>query len=63
MWVKSGGLRLEPSMPARQIAWIRRADGGWLALVMMNASSANGRSTVTMQLWLPPDGLTTDLTT
>jgi hypothetical protein len=63
LWVKSFGLRLEPSMRARQLAWIRRADGGWLAIVAMPASSANGRSTLTMQLWLPPDGLTTDLTT
>jgi hypothetical protein len=62
LWVKSCGLRLEPSMPARQLAWIRRADGGWLAIVVMPASSANGRSTLTMQLWLSPDGLTTDLT-
>jgi hypothetical protein len=62
LWVKSCGLRLEPSMPARQLAWIRRADGGWLAIVVMPASSANGRSTLTIQLWLSPDGLTTDLT-
>jgi len=62
LWVKSCGLRLEPSMPARQLAWIRRADGGWLAIVVMPASSANGSSTLTMQLWLSPDGLTTNLT-
>jgi hypothetical protein len=62
LWVKSCGLRLEPSMPARQLGWIRRADGGWLAVVVMPASSANGRSTLNMQLWLPPDGLTADLT-
>ena len=27
----SGGLRLDPWMPGRQVAWLRRADGGWLA--------------------------------
>jgi hypothetical protein len=35
LWVKSFGLQLEPWMPARQLAWIRRADGGWLAIVTM----------------------------
>jgi hypothetical protein len=51
-------------MRARQIAWIRRAsDGGWLAVVLMPAGSANGKSRVTMQLWLEPDVISTDLTT
>ena len=51
-------------MRARQVAWIRRAsDGGWLAIVLMPASSANGQSSITMQLWLEPDMITTDLTT
>ena len=31
LWIKSGGLRLDPWMPGRQVAWLRRADGGWLA--------------------------------
>lgn len=62
LWVKTGALRLEPSMRARQVAWIRRAsDGGWLAVVLMPAGSANGKSNVTMQLWLEPDMITTDL--
>lgn len=60
LWVKSFGLQLEPWMPARQLAWIRRADGGWLAIVTVSASSGNGRSTVTMPLWLPPDELTSE---
>jgi|SRR5271166_458251 len=43
---------------------IRRAsDGGWLAVVLMPAGSANGQSRVTMQLWLEPDMISTDLTT
>jgi hypothetical protein len=51
-------------MRARQIAWIRRAaDGGWLAVVLMPARSANGKSKVTMQLWLEPDMIHTDLQT
>jgi hypothetical protein len=61
LWVKACALRLESSMRARQVAWIRRAsDGGWLAVVLMPAHSANGKSTVTMQLWLEPDMITTD---
>lgn len=36
LWIKAGALRLEPSMHARQVAWIRRgSDGGWLAVVLM----------------------------
>jgi hypothetical protein len=50
-------------MLARQIAWLRRSDGGWLAVVSMPASSANGKSSVVMQLWLDPGMITTDLTT
>jgi hypothetical protein len=50
-------------MRARQVAWIRRAsDGGWLAVVLMPAGSANCQSRVTMQLWLEPEIITTDLT-
>lgn len=62
MAIKAGGLRLEPWMDARQVAWVRRACGGWLAVVLVPAGSANGRSAVTMQLWVPPDVITTDLT-
>lgn len=63
MWVKACGLLLEPAMLARQVAWIRRSDGGWLAVVEMAANSANGRSRVVMQLWLPPEALTADFST
>lgn len=64
LWVKSASLRLEPRMPARQIAWIRRAsDGGWLAVVLMPAGSANRKSSLTMPLWLEADMITIDHTT
>jgi hypothetical protein len=63
LWVKSCGLLLEPVMLARQVAWIRRSDGGWLAVVEMAANSANGRSRVVMQLRLPPEALTADFST
>lgn len=63
LWVQACGLLLEPVMLARQVAWIRRADGGWLAVVEMPASSANGRSRVAMELWLPPEALAVELGT
>ena len=29
LWLVAGGVRLDPWMPGRQVAWLRRADGGW----------------------------------
>ena len=55
MWVKAFGLHLEPAMMARQIAWMRTSNGGWLAAVEMPATSGNGRSRLTMNRWLPAD--------
>jgi hypothetical protein len=63
MWVKACALRVErPWMLGRQIAWMRRSDGGWFAVVLIRAGSANNQSAVTMQLWLDPEAITTDLT-
>ena len=56
LWIKSGGLRL---VPGRQVAWLRRADGGWLALVLLPAASTNEAAHVTLQLWVEPDAITT----
>lgn len=55
MWLKSTGLQIEPIMRGRQVAWVRRATGGWLAVCEVPAGSSNGQSHLTMQLWLPPD--------
>lgn len=54
MWVKAGGLSISgPSMPGRQIAWIRRAnDAAWVAVCELPVRSGNGHSRTTMQLWL-----------
>ncbi len=57
MWVKAGGLHLEPRMSGHQTAWLRRADGGWLAVVTIQATSGNNQSRVAMQLWLLPDDI------
>ena len=50
----------EPWMPGRQVAWLRRADGGWLALVLVPAASTNQAAHVTLQLWVEPDAIDTD---
>lgn len=55
LWCRSSALRLEPQMLGRQIAWVRRFDGGYFAVVEVVAGSANGRSWLTMQLWVEPD--------
>lgn len=59
LWIKAGGLRLEPWMPGRQAAWIRRADGGWLARVLVPAASTNQQARVTLQLWVEPSAVAT----
>ncbi len=59
LWQKSGGLALEPWMPARQLAWLLRDDGTWLALVELEARSGNNRSRLSMQLWLLANDITT----
>lgn len=61
LWVRAYGLRLDPWMPARQTAWVRRSDGGWLAVLQCTATSPNGSTHLTMNLWLEPDAITTDL--
>ncbi len=53
---------MEPYLPGRQIAWVRRFDGGFFAVVDVVAGSANGRSQLTMRLWCEPTMITTDVT-
>jgi hypothetical protein len=36
------------------------ANGDWLAVVLMPAGSANGQSSITIQLWLEPHLITTE---
>ena len=57
MWIKSGGLHLDYEMPSRQLAWVRRADGSWIAIVELIARSCNQRSSLTATLWLPPGAI------
>lgn len=57
MWIKASGLHLDHEMQARQLAWVRRSDGLWLAVVELTAHSSNARSSVTATLWLPPGAI------
>lgn len=60
LWVRACGLRLELRIPGRQLAWVRRADGGWLAAIVCWPPSANGQSRLRMQLRVEPDALSHD---
>ncbi|EIC67171.1 hypothetical protein OUW_05543 [Mycobacteroides abscessus M93] len=46
------GLVIESLHPGRQLAWVRTSTGDWLALVAVQASTADGLNSLTMQLWL-----------
>lgn len=61
LWVKAFGVRIEAHMQARQIAWARRADGGWLAILLVPASSSNGRLQITLPMCVDPTQVSTDL--
>jgi hypothetical protein len=61
LWVKAFGVRIEAHMQARQIAWARRADGGWLAILLVPASSSNGRLQITLPMCVDPTQVSPDL--
>ncbi|MBN7374107.1 hypothetical protein [Mycobacteroides abscessus] len=50
--VRQHGLKLDALQEGRQVAWIRQSHGEWLALVFINAASTDGRSRLTMPLWI-----------
>lgn len=49
------GLRIETLQEGRQIAWIKRFFGDYLGLVFIKVGSADGRSKLTMPLWIQGD--------
>ena len=53
LWVRSGGLFIEPRIPGHLVAWLRRSDGSWVGVVEHELSSANQRSRVAATLWVP----------
>ncbi|WP_213578503.1 hypothetical protein [Rhodococcus sp. USK13] len=56
--VRAGGILLESTMPGTLHAWLRIADGRWLAQVCVPASSANGCSQLDLWLWVESANLT-----
>ncbi|MEU9807020.1 hypothetical protein [Mycobacterium sp. NPDC050853] len=46
------GLVIESLHAGRQLAWVRRSTGEWLALVVVEVATADGLNNLTMQLWL-----------
>ncbi|TCN53459.1 hypothetical protein EV641_106103 [Rhodococcus sp. SMB37] len=50
--VRAGGVQLEAAMPADLWAWLRVADGRWLAQVYLPVRSANGLSSTDLWLWV-----------
>ncbi|WP_132827775.1 hypothetical protein [Mycobacteroides abscessus] len=50
--VRNHGLHLETLHEGRQVAWIRQSTGQFLGLVLVDAVSRDGRSQMTMPLWL-----------
>ena len=55
--VRAGGVRVEPSMPGKQHAWVRLCDGQWRALVEVEISSANRHSRLTLTMLVAPDAI------
>ena len=62
LWVKAAGVRIEAHMLARQIAWVKRSDGGWMALVLVPATSSNRRLKIALPMCVDSSQISTDLT-
>ncbi|GBF17356.1 hypothetical protein Br6_04762 [Rhodococcus sp. Br-6] len=50
--VRACAVQLESCMPATLHNWLRVASGRWVAQVCVPASSANGRSSLDLWLWV-----------
>lgn len=51
-FARQHGLIIESLHPGRQLAWVRLNTGGWLALVAIEAQTADGLNSLAMDLWL-----------
>lgn len=56
--VRAFGARIEPTMPAYQIAWLQLSTGLWRGICRMHIASANQLSAATISLWVPPEAIT-----
>lgn len=55
--VRAHGLKIGAFHPGQQVAWVRLSSGGWLAVVRVELSTADGSNTVDTALWLQPHQL------
>lgn len=60
LFVRGSGLRMEPWMEGTLQAWLRRADGGWIAWVSVPVASGNGAARLMLQLWVEPAAMVTE---
>ncbi|SIM00478.1 Uncharacterised protein [Mycobacteroides abscessus subsp. abscessus] len=51
-FARQHGLVIESLHAGRQLAWVRLSTGAWLALVTIEAQTADGLNSLTMDLWL-----------
>lgn len=51
-FARQHGLIIESLHAGRQLAWVRLNTGGWLALVTIEARTADGLNSLKMDLWL-----------
>lgn len=50
--VRAHGLKIGAFHPGQQLGWVRLSSGGWLAVVQVELSTADGGNTVDTVLWL-----------
>lgn len=53
--VQQHGANIKPRVEGRQVAWLRRNSGEYLALVVIAVRSADGASRMLMPLWVQCD--------
>lgn len=55
--IRAFGARIEPMMPAGQVAWLQLSNGLWRGICEMRIESANHVSAATITLWVPPEAI------
>ncbi len=55
--VRASGAKIEPTMPALQLAWLQLSNGLWRGICELEVRSANHASSMTITLWVPPEAI------
>lgn len=55
--IRAFGARIEPTMPALQLAWLQLSNGLWRGICEMRIESANHVSSATITIWVPPEAI------